>query len=116
MSKESKEKIKMMRNLIIQQIKETDWRKTVCGFKNDIFEIRENIDNDLIIEFGGSECYLNEFIGYIHFHILYYIYILPSLRRYEKNRNDEVVARSIDFFFTKNKDIYRDNKIDEILK
>lgn len=52
MSKKSKDKIRMMRYFIIQQIKETDWVSITDGVKNNLFSIQTDHNRVNIIYFN----------------------------------------------------------------
>ena len=110
--------VKNLRSFFISQCKNGNWRESYNGFKSEYFEVQHDVNNDKKgwwISFNSSSFKPSEIgITRFHFFILTLYIKISAKNSAERNRHSQIERLSNDFF-SKNKHLLRDSKLDEIL-
>lgn len=123
------EEVKSLRRVIIKQLKEGSWTKNVNGFYNDhfFFYVSENgswvitiIDKsksrNSIRPLDGDKILLKDVLNIYYFHYLRYFFVKKSIKNNNLELKNKKLIEISSKFLSKNKDLCRDVKINEILK
>jgi hypothetical protein len=117
--KENKLKIKQLRKFIITQLKESPWKGTNNDFHNKYFRFRVCGENWYVtINYNNStsnEYKVSNFLNKLEFFFLRTFYVHQALRNHQKLEKEAQLASLSQKFFDNNKDVLRDNKLDELL-
>ncbi len=119
--KENKDKIDQLKSIVIDQLKNSSWRKEGSGFKNKHFTFEYSSHGWRFKAHFGSTydtsgyIHVDEIMSLLHFNILRKIFVNRSIKNYEKLEREYVIANQAEKFFSKNVDVVRDNKLNKIL-
>ena len=119
--KENKLKIKQLRKFIITQLRESNWKGTNDDFHNKYIRFREDSRNGWTFHVNFSynnssnEYKVNSFLNKLEFWFLRTFYVNQALRNHQKLEKEAQLASLSKKFFDNNKDVLRDNKLDELL-
>lgn len=117
---ENRKKISQLRKFIISELKNSAWEPSTSGFSNNYIAFVEDGNwkfNLYYAKFDNSGRFLvSDFISPLTFWFLRIFYVKKSLRNYHKLKKEAQLASVSKKFFSNNKDLDRDSKLDEILK
>ena len=119
--KVNKEKIKLLSDQMLYQLKHNSWIPMSEGFSNKNFAFRNGSDHWVVriifSEYNTSnDININEFISPLKFWYLRKFYVNKTLENYEKYKRDAELDGVSDKFFANKKDLLRDTKLDKLIK
>lgn len=110
--------VKNLRSFFINQCKNGNWKNSFGGYKSEYFEVQHDVGTEKKgwwISFNSNSFKPNEIgITRVHFFILS-LYIKISAKNSAKRNRHSQIERLSNDFFSKNKHLLRDSKLDEIL-
>jgi hypothetical protein len=116
------EELKPLRRIIIKQLKEGSWTKHIKGFYNDHFFFYEEggrykltLRNKDKGRLEGDTIYVSDILNIYYFYYLMFFFVKKSINKNKlRIKNKKLIEVSSDFL-SRNKDLDRDSKINEIL-
>lgn len=120
--KDNESKIKLLRSEMVQQLKNSPWTPCYNGFRNKYFEF-EKVDSEtwyVIIQYNGGSSTsgrlsLKEFMPVWWFLVLKFFYVNKRLKNFKADNRKKELAAYSNRFFESNKELKRDNRLNEIL-
>ena len=118
--KENKLKVKQLRKFIISQLRESTWKGTKSDFHNKYLRFRTDSSDRWILRvnhnYNTSDDYrVSNFLNPLEFWFLRTFYSNRALRNSQRLEKEAELARLSKKFFDNNKDVLRNNKLDELL-
>ena len=118
--KENKLKIKQLRKFIISQLKESTWQGSSRNFYNKCLRFSGGGDTWYVSmkytnNTSSNEYKVTNFLGKFEFWFLRTFFVSRALKNYQKLQKEAELANLSQKFFDNNKDVLRDNKLDELL-
>jgi len=119
--KENKEKIKLLGDQMISQLKNYSWTPIHTGFGNKHFQFQKDDYGrwrfKVIYSEYNSSNYLNvsDFISPIRFWYLRNFFVNKSLRNHTMIKNESELAGISQKFFSTHKDLSREFKLNKLL-
>jgi hypothetical protein len=118
--KENKLKIKQLRKFIISQLKESTWKGSKDDFENKYIRFRKDSSGwsfrlHHTYNNTSDDYKVSNFLNTFEFWFLRTLYVDRALRNHQKLEKEAKLASLSKKFFDNNKDVLRDNKLDELL-
>jgi hypothetical protein len=117
---ENRKKISQLRKLLVNQLINNSWSGESDLFHNDYFQFYINgggiKDWRFKIQSSYESYKVSDFINPLLFWFLRIFYVKKSLRNYHKLKKEAQLASVSKKFFSNNKDLDRDSKLNELLK